>query len=146
MDDRTQGLYFGPTYPLRIGGKLYLVRQPPQKQNHRWQLSSYVTMVFMQYGGLLAVRNRRVSIIHSNPLWGPRQNLAVPLGMIATALIAVTNLYGRGLQVIVYWIRVQSYVHCSYRKSSLQPRFRACSGEFLLRLRWGFLLWMSFGS
>jgi sodium/potassium-transporting ATPase subunit alpha len=56
-------------------------------------------MVFMQYGGLLAVRNRRVSIIHSNPLWGPRRNLAVPLGMISTALIAVVNLYGSGLQV-----------------------------------------------
>jgi hypothetical protein len=55
-------------------------------------------MVFMQYGGLLAVRNRRVSILHSNPLWGPRRNYAVPLGMIATALIAVVNLYGPGLQ------------------------------------------------
>jgi sodium/potassium-transporting ATPase subunit alpha len=59
---------------------------------------SYVTMVFMQYGGLLAVRNRRVSILQSNPLWGPRRNYAVPLGMIATALIAVLNLYGPGLQ------------------------------------------------
>jgi len=58
----------------------------------------YVTMVFMQYGGLLAVRNRRVSILQSNPLWGPRRNYAVPLGMIATALIAVVNLYSPGLQ------------------------------------------------
>jgi len=58
----------------------------------------YVTMVFMQYGGLLAVRNRRVSILQSNPLWGPRRNYAVPLGMIATALIAVVNLYAPGLQ------------------------------------------------
>jgi sodium/potassium-transporting ATPase subunit alpha len=57
----------------------------------------YVTIVFMQYGGLLAARNRRVSILHSNPLWGPRRNYAVPLGMIATALIAVVNLYGPGL-------------------------------------------------
>ena len=55
-------------------------------------------MVFMQYGGLLAVRNRRVSILQSNPLWGPRQNLAVPVGMIFTMLIAVVNLYGPGLQ------------------------------------------------
>ncbi|TDL21473.1 calcium ATPase transmembrane domain M-containing protein [Rickenella mellea] len=58
----------------------------------------YVTIVFMQYGGLLSVRNRRVSILNSNPLWGPRRNYAVPLGMIATALIAVVNLYGHGLQ------------------------------------------------
>ena len=55
-------------------------------------------MVFMQYGGLLAVRNRRVSILQSNPLWGPRQNLVVPVGMIGTALVALVNLYGPGLQ------------------------------------------------
>lgn len=60
----------------------------------------YVSMVFMQYGGLLSVRNRRVSILQSNPLFGPRRNLAVPLGMIGTALIAVTNLYGPGLQSV----------------------------------------------
>ena len=57
-------------------------------------------MVFMQYGGLLAVRNRRVSIINSNPLWGPRRNLAVPAGMLATALVGVANLYGPGLQSV----------------------------------------------
>ena len=57
-------------------------------------------MVFMQYGGLLSVRNRRVSIINSNPLWGPRRNLAVPAGMLATALIGVANLYGPGLQKV----------------------------------------------
>ncbi|TFK84922.1 calcium ATPase transmembrane domain M-containing protein [Polyporus arcularius HHB13444] len=60
----------------------------------------YVTIVFMQYGGLLAVRNRRVSILQSNPLWGPRRNLVVPIGMTATALIAVVNLYGPGLQQV----------------------------------------------
>ncbi|KIJ07678.1 hypothetical protein PAXINDRAFT_102860 [Paxillus involutus ATCC 200175] len=60
----------------------------------------YVTMVFMQYGVLLAIRNRRVSILQSNPLWGPRKNLIVPLGMIGTMLIAVTNLYGPGLQSV----------------------------------------------
>jgi sodium/potassium-transporting ATPase subunit alpha len=54
----------------------------------------------MQYGGLLSVRNRRVSILRSNPLWGPRRNMAVPLGMIGTALIGVTNLYGPGLQKV----------------------------------------------
>ncbi len=54
----------------------------------------------MQYGGLLAVRNRRVSILQSNPLWGPRRNLVVPIGMTATALIAVVNLYGPGLQQV----------------------------------------------
>ncbi|KAG1805746.1 hypothetical protein EV424DRAFT_1544281 [Suillus variegatus] len=60
----------------------------------------YVTMVFMQYGNLLAIRNRRVSLLQSNPLWGPRKNYAVPIGMVATALIAVINLYGPGLQKV----------------------------------------------
>ncbi|KAH7907654.1 hypothetical protein BJ138DRAFT_1116511 [Hygrophoropsis aurantiaca] len=58
----------------------------------------YVTLVFAQYGSLLSVRNRRVSILQSNPLWGPRRNYAVPAGMTATALIAVVNLYGPGLR------------------------------------------------
>ena len=34
----------------------------------------------------------------SNPLWGPRKNLVVPVGMVATMLIAIVNLYGPGLQ------------------------------------------------
>jgi sodium/potassium-transporting ATPase subunit alpha len=62
----------------------------------------YVTMVFMQYGCLLSIRNRRVSILQSNPLWGPRKNLIVPLGMVGTMLIAVINLYGPGLQSVFY--------------------------------------------
>jgi len=60
----------------------------------------YVTMVFIQYGVLLSIRNRRVSLLQSNPLWGPRQNLIVPVGMVGTALIAVVNQYGPGLQQV----------------------------------------------
>ncbi|KAJ7833982.1 calcium ATPase transmembrane domain M-containing protein [Mycena leptocephala] len=58
----------------------------------------YVTMVFMQYGGLLSARNRRMSILKSNPFWGPRRNIAVPIGMMFTALIAIVNLYGPGFE------------------------------------------------
>ena len=54
-------------------------------------------MIFMQYGGLLSVRNRRVSIQIQSSL-GPRRNLWVPFGMLCTALIGVANLYGPGLQ------------------------------------------------
>ena len=54
----------------------------------------------MQYGGLLAVRNRRASILNSNPLWGPRRNLAIPAAMLATALIGVANLYGHSTQAL----------------------------------------------
>ncbi|KAH7882722.1 calcium ATPase transmembrane domain M-containing protein [Phlebopus sp. FC_14] len=58
----------------------------------------YVTLVIGQYGSLLSVRNRRVSTVQSSPLWGPRRNLIVPCSMAATAVIAVINLYGPGLQ------------------------------------------------
>jgi len=40
--------------------------------------------------------------LQSNPLWGPRQNLVVPVGMVGTALIAIVNLYGSGLQKVFY--------------------------------------------
>ncbi|EIW79754.1 calcium ATPase transmembrane domain M-containing protein [Coniophora puteana RWD-64-598 SS2] len=58
----------------------------------------YVTLVIMQWGGLMAARNRRVSILTSNPLWGPRKNLVIIPSMITTILIAIVNFYGPGLQ------------------------------------------------
>jgi sodium/potassium-transporting ATPase subunit alpha len=79
---------------------MYLVSWFHSARSYRANIChSYVTMIFMQYGGLLSVRNRRVSIVNSNPLWGPRRNLAVPAGMVATALIGVVNLYGKGFNV-----------------------------------------------
>lgn len=61
-----------------------------------------MTMVFIQYGNILAIRNRRVSLLQSNPLWGPRKNLIIFAGMVGTALIAIVNLYGPGLQQVFY--------------------------------------------
>ncbi|KAG2039128.1 hypothetical protein BDR03DRAFT_894591 [Suillus americanus] len=58
----------------------------------------YVTVAIGQYGTLLSVRNRRVSILQSNPLWGPRRNLLVLVGMTGTILICIVNLYGAGFQ------------------------------------------------
>ena len=68
-----------------------------QKTNN---IYSYVTIIFLQYGGLLSVRNRRVSILNSNPLWGPRRNLAVPAGM-ASYCPHSANLYRPGLQKVL---------------------------------------------
>jgi sodium/potassium-transporting ATPase subunit alpha len=55
-------------------------------------------MVIMQFGGILSARTRRMSILNSNPLWGPRKNLAIFAGMIFSTLIAIVNLYGPGFQ------------------------------------------------
>ncbi|KAG1877646.1 hypothetical protein DFJ58DRAFT_752076 [Suillus subalutaceus] len=63
-----------------------------------WQATSYVTVAIGQCGTLLAVSNRRVSILQSNPLWGPRRNLLVLAGMTGTILICIVNLYGPGFQ------------------------------------------------
>ncbi|KAG1740586.1 hypothetical protein EDB19DRAFT_1707719 [Suillus lakei] len=60
----------------------------------------YVTVAIGQYGTLLSVRNRRVSILQSNPLWGPRRNLLVLVGMAGTVLICIVNLYGPGFQQV----------------------------------------------
>ncbi|KAG2112549.1 uncharacterized protein F5147DRAFT_71235 [Suillus discolor] len=62
----------------------------------------YVTVAIGQYGTLLSVRNRRVSILQSNPLWGPRRNLLVLVGMSGTILICIVNLYGAGFQQVFY--------------------------------------------
>lgn len=64
------------------------------------RLASYVTVAIGQYGTLLSVRNRRVSILQSNPLWGPRRNLLVLFGMSGTVLICIVNLYGAGFQQV----------------------------------------------
>ena len=48
-------------------------------------------MIIMQYGGLLTIRNRHVSILNSNPLWGPCRNLAIPVAMLASAIIGIAT-------------------------------------------------------
>ncbi|KAG1791622.1 uncharacterized protein BJ212DRAFT_1544992 [Suillus subaureus] len=58
----------------------------------------YVTVAIGQCGTLLSVCNRRVSILHSNPLWGPHRNLLVLVGIMGTILICIVNLYGAGFQ------------------------------------------------
>ncbi|KAJ3346558.1 hypothetical protein HDU83_002878 [Entophlyctis luteolus] len=58
----------------------------------------YVCLIFLQYGGVLATRNRRVSIFQSNPLWGPRQNLIILCGMAFSLACGFLNVYTTGIQ------------------------------------------------
>ncbi|KAG6377773.1 hypothetical protein JVT61DRAFT_14546 [Boletus reticuloceps] len=60
----------------------------------------YVTLVIGQWGTLLSVRNRRSSMINSNPFWGPRRNWVVPFSLAGTIVIALINIYGPGLQQV----------------------------------------------
>ena len=98
-----------------------------------------MTIVILQFGGLLAVRNRYVSIINSNPLWGPRQNLAVPTGMVITVLIAIVNLYGPAFQVGIEitlnnafgssCIRTERLPNCRNSGNVLGNTFCVCVGH-----------------
>lgn len=53
----------------------------------------YVTMIIMQLGNILATRNRRVSILESNPLWGKRQNLVLVGAVVVHLFVGVMNVY-----------------------------------------------------
>lgn len=49
----------------------------------------FVTLVFLQWGNILAVRNRRLSIVQSNPITGERRNLWLILSMLISLVIAI---------------------------------------------------------
>lgn len=51
----------------------------------RAQAVYFFTLVFMQWGNLLATRTRRLSIFQHNPFWGPNRNLFVPCAMACSA-------------------------------------------------------------
>ena len=53
----------------------------------------YVTMIIMQLGNILATRNRRVSILESNPFKGPRKNLVLIAAMVLHIVVGVINVY-----------------------------------------------------
>ncbi|CEP00981.1 unnamed protein product (mitochondrion) [Plasmodiophora brassicae] len=53
----------------------------------------YVTMTIMQIGNILSTRNRRMSTIHSNPLWGPRRNPVLIVCILVSLSVALLNVY-----------------------------------------------------
>ncbi|KAJ3100786.1 hypothetical protein HDU97_001957 [Phlyctochytrium planicorne] len=62
----------------------------------------FVCMAICQFGTILAIRNRSVSILESNPLWGPRQNLWIPAMMVVNIAICLIVTYGYWIQVIFF--------------------------------------------
>ncbi|CEO99338.1 hypothetical protein PBRA_001244 [Plasmodiophora brassicae] len=53
----------------------------------------YVTITVMQVGNILTSRNRRSSILNSNPFWGPRQNKALMVCVVVHVFVALMNVY-----------------------------------------------------
>lgn len=79
--------------------------------NSTGQCVYFVTLVLLQWGNILAVRNRRLSIVQSNPLTGPRRNLWLVLSMLISLLIAIfvtevpgiQSLFGTASVPIEFW-------------------------------------------
>ncbi len=79
--------------------------------NNTGQCVYFVTLVIMQWGNLLSVRSKKVSLLQANPLWGPRKNLWIPLGMVVALVIAIfvteepgmQNLFGTASVPIEFW-------------------------------------------
>ena len=65
--------------------------------NYSAQSVYYISMVMIQIFNFLAVRNRRVSIMESNPFYGPRKNLVFFWSVFASIVIALINTYGPGI-------------------------------------------------
>ena len=55
--------------------------------------SVYVSVIIMQFGNLMSVRNRRMSILESNPFMGPRKNLVLIGAMLVHVCIGLMHVY-----------------------------------------------------
>jgi sodium/potassium-transporting ATPase subunit alpha len=72
----------------------------------------FVTLVILQWGNILAVRNRRLSILQADPITKERRNPWLILGMIISLAIAIfvtevpgiQTLFGTASVPIEFWV------------------------------------------
>jgi sodium/potassium-transporting ATPase subunit alpha len=71
----------------------------------------FVTLVIMQWGNILSVRSKRMSILQADPIRPARRNPWLPLAMIISLVIAIfvtevpgiQSLFGTASVPIEYW-------------------------------------------
>ncbi|KAF9116101.1 hypothetical protein BGX27_004899 [Mortierella sp. AM989] len=76
------------------------------------QCVCFITLVILQWGNILSVRNRRVSILQADPFRKERRNLWLFLGILLSFLIAVLVTETPGIQTLMltnsvpikYWL------------------------------------------
>ena len=68
--------------------------------NNVGQSVYFVTLVILQWGNILAVRNRRLSILQADPVTKPRRNPWLLLGMVISLAIAVFVTEVPGIQTL----------------------------------------------
>ncbi|KAG6806404.1 hypothetical protein H0H93_003072, partial [Arthromyces matolae] len=72
----------------------------------------FVTLVILQWGNLLSVRNKRLSILQADPIRPRRRNLWIPAGVVfalGIAIFVTTNpgiqkLFGTAPVPIEFWL------------------------------------------
>ena len=79
--------------------------------NNVGQCVYFVSLVIMQWGNILSVRNKRMSILQADPIRPARRNPWLPLAMLISLLIAIfvtevpglQSLFGTASVPIQYW-------------------------------------------
>jgi sodium/potassium-transporting ATPase subunit alpha len=80
--------------------------------NYTGQCVYFVTLVFLQWGNILAVRNRKLSIVQADPFRKERRNPWLLLGMVISLVIAIfvtevpgiQTLFGTASVPIEFWL------------------------------------------
>jgi sodium/potassium-transporting ATPase subunit alpha len=80
--------------------------------NNTGQCVYFVTVVILQWGNLLSIRNKRLSILQADPIRPQRRNLWLFLGIIIALIIAIfvtevqgiQKLFGTASVPIEFWL------------------------------------------
>ena len=80
--------------------------------NTTGQCVYFVTLVILQWGNILAVRNRRLSIVHADPFTKKRRNpwlllsmvISLAIAIFVTEVPAIQNLFVTSSVPIVFWV------------------------------------------
>jgi sodium/potassium-transporting ATPase subunit alpha len=57
--------------------------------NYSGQCVTFVTLVILQWGNILSIRNRRLSILQADPIRQKRRNLWLFVGMMCSLIVAI---------------------------------------------------------
>lgn len=57
--------------------------------NYNGQCVTFVTLVILQWGNILSIRNRKLSILQADPFRAKRRNLWLFLGMLCSLIVAI---------------------------------------------------------
>ncbi|KAG0029644.1 hypothetical protein BGZ81_003571 [Podila clonocystis] len=76
------------------------------------QCITFITLVILQWGNVLSIRNRRLSILQADPIREKRRNLWLFVGMLASLLMAIMVTEVPGIQEVMltrsvpikYWL------------------------------------------